>query len=59
MVAEGYLEGIDFHESLSPVAKLVYTHVVLALVVLFDLELVQLDVKKNLHGVLDMEMYLE
>jgi hypothetical protein len=53
------LEGIDFHEIFSPVVKLVSIHVVLALVVLLDLELVQLDVKTILHGVLDKEMYLE
>ena len=31
----------------------------LALVVFLDLELVQLDVKTVLHGVLDKEMYME
>jgi hypothetical protein len=41
LVAKGYsqMEGIDFHEIFSPVAKLVYVHIVLALVSLLDLEL--------------------
>ena len=51
LVAEGYLEGTDFHEIFSPIVKLVSIHVVLALVMLLDLELVQLDVKTVLHGV--------
>jgi hypothetical protein len=41
LVAKGYSqkEGIDFHEMFSPVVKLVSVRVVLALVVLLDLEL--------------------
>jgi hypothetical protein len=46
LVAEGDLKGIDFHESLSLVVKSLFLfHVVLELVVI-----VQLDVKKVLHG---------
>ena len=42
---------LHYHEIFSPVVKLVSIHVVLALVVLLDLELEQLDVKTNfLHG---------
>jgi hypothetical protein len=40
MVEELYLEDIYFYECLSRVVKLVYIHVVLALVVLIDIELV-------------------
>jgi len=53
------LEGIDFYESFSLVFKLVSIHVVLALVVSLDIELVQLDVKIVLHGILDKEIYME
>jgi hypothetical protein len=53
------VEGIDFHESSSLVVKFVSIHVVLALVVVLDLELVKLYVKTILHGVLDKEMYME
>jgi len=59
LVAEGYLEGIDFHEFFSPVVKHVSINVVLALVVLLYIELLQLDVKTILHGILDKEMYME
>jgi hypothetical protein len=62
LVEKGYSqkEGIDFHEIFSPVVKLVSIHVVLALVVLLDLELEKLDVKTTfLHGDLDEEIYME
>jgi hypothetical protein len=59
LVAKGYLDGSDFHEIFSPIVKLVSIHVVLALVVLLDLELGKLDVKIVLQGVLDQEMYME
>ena len=54
------MEGIDFHEIFSPVVKLVFVHIVLALLVFPDLELQQLDVKTTfLHGDLDEEIYME
>jgi hypothetical protein len=53
-------EVIDSHEIFSLVVKLVLVHVVLALVALLDLELEQLDVKKEfLHGDLDEDIYME
>ena len=62
LVAKGYsqVEGIDFHEIFSPVVKLVSICTVLALTVLLNLELEQLDVKKTfLHGDLNEEIYME
>eukprot|EP00253_Pinus_taeda_P008927 PITA_08927 len=62
LVAKGFSQkaGIDFHEIFSPVVKIVSIRIVLALVVLFDLELQQLDVKTAfLHGDLDEEIYME
>ena len=54
------MEGIYYHESFSPVVKLVSIRIVLALVALLDLELEQLDVKTTfLHGDLDEEIYME
>ena len=48
------MEGIDYHNIFSPVVKLVFILIVLALVALLDLELEQLDVKTDfLHGDLE------
>lgn len=52
-------EGIDFNEVFSPVVKYIFIRVLLAIVVLLDLELEQLDVKKTfLHGELEEEIYI-
>eukprot|EP00253_Pinus_taeda_P026081 PITA_26081 len=62
LVAKGFSQkaGVDFHEILSPVVKIVSIRIVLALVALFDLELQQLDVKTAfLHGDLYEEIYME
>ena len=54
------MEGIDYHDIFSLVFKLVSSCIVLALVVLLDLELEQLDVKTAfLHGDLDDEIFME
>ena len=54
------MEGIDYHGIFSPVVKLVSIRIVLALVVLLDLELKQLDVKTTfLHGDLDEDIFME
>ena len=54
------MEGIDYHETFSPVVKLVSICIVLVLVALLDLELEQLDVKKYfLHRDLDEEIFME
>jgi hypothetical protein len=62
LVAKGYSqkEGIDFHEIISPVLKIVSIRIVLELITLLDLELEKLDVKTTfLHGDLDEEIYME
>ena len=62
LVANGYsqVEGIDFHESFSPFAKLVSTCNVLTLNALLHLDLEKLDVKKTfIHGDLDEEINME
>jgi hypothetical protein len=62
LVAKGYSQkkGIDFHEIVSRIVKLVSIRVVLTLVVLLDLELEQLNVKTTfLHGDLDEEIFME
>jgi hypothetical protein len=47
LMARGYsqMKGIDFHEIFSPIVKLVFICIALALVSLLDLELEQLGVR--------------
>ncbi|KAM1671634.1 hypothetical protein ACFXTN_036619 [Malus domestica] len=61
LVAKGYAqkEGIDYNEVFSHVVKHSSIRILLALVVQFDLELAQLDVKTVfLHGDLEEEIYM-
>jgi hypothetical protein len=56
LVAKGYsqVEGIDFGEIFSPVAKLTSIRFVLSIVATFDLKVEQMDVKITfLHGDLE------
>ena len=56
LVAKGYsqVEGIDFGEIFSPIAKLTSIRFLLSIVVAFDLEVEQMDVKTTfLHGDLE------
>jgi hypothetical protein len=62
LVAKGYsqVEGIDFGEIFSPVAKLTSIRFLLFIVVAFDLEVEQMDVKTTfLHGDLEEEIYMK
>jgi hypothetical protein len=62
LVAKGYsqVEGIDFGEIFSPVAKLTSIRFILSIVVSFDLEVEQMDVKTTfLHGDLEEENYMK
>jgi hypothetical protein len=54
------VEGIDFGEIFSPVAKLTSIRLVLFVVVAFDFEVEQMDVKTTfLHGDLEEEIYMK
>jgi hypothetical protein len=62
LVEKGYsqVEGIDFGEIFSPVAKLTFVIFLLSIVVSFDLEVEQMDVKTPfLHGDLEEEIYMK
>jgi hypothetical protein len=62
LVAKGYsqVEGIDFGEIFSPVAKLNSIRFLLSIPVAFDLEVEQMDVKTTfLHGDLEEEIYMK
>lgn len=62
LVAKGFTqkEGIDYTETFSPVSKKDSLRIILALVVHFDLELQQMDVKTAfLNGDLEEEVYIK
>jgi hypothetical protein len=62
LVEKGYsqVEGIDFGEIFSLVAKLTSIRFILSIVVAFDLEVEQMDVKTTfLHGDLEEEIYMK
>jgi hypothetical protein len=62
LVAKGYsqVEGIDFGEIFSHVAKLTSIRFILSIVADFDLEVEQMDVKTTfLHGDLEEEIYMK
>ena len=61
LVAKGYTQraGIDYNEIFSPVVKFKTIRMMLAIMVHYDLELEQLDVKTAfLHGNLDEKIYM-
>jgi hypothetical protein len=61
-VAKGYsqVEGIDFGEIFSPIAKLTSIRFLLSVAVTFDFEVEQMDVKTTfLHGDLEEEIYMK
>jgi hypothetical protein len=62
LVAKGYsqVEGIDFGDIFSPVSKLTSIRFLLYVVVAFDFEVEQMDVKTTfLHGDLEEEIYMK
>ena len=62
LVAKGYsqVEGIDFGEIFSPIAKLTYIIFLLSIADTFDLEVEQMDVKTTfLHGDMEEEIYMK
>ena len=62
LVLKGYsqVEGVDFGEIFSPVAKLTSIRFLLSIIVAFDLEVEQMDVKITfLHGDLEEEIYMK
>ena len=62
LVAKGFRQQyvVDFDEIFSPVVKMTTLRFLFGVVVVEDLELIQLDVKKTfLHGDLEGELYME
>ena len=62
MVAKGYsqVEGIDFGEMFSPVERLTSIRFILSIVVSFDIELKNMDVRTMLlHGDMEEEIYMK
>jgi hypothetical protein len=62
LVAKGYsqVEGVDFQETFSPVARFTTMRVLLTMAADMDLEVHQLDIKTAfLNGYLDGEIYME
>ena len=62
LVAKGYsqVEGIDFGEIFSPVAKLTSIRLLLSVVAAFDFQVEQRDLKTTfLHGDMEEEIYMK
>ena len=62
LVTKGYLqvEGVNFGEIFSPIAKLISIRVLTPLATTFDLEIEKMDVKTTfLHGDIEEEIYMK
>jgi hypothetical protein len=62
LVCKGYaqIEGIDFEETFSPVARMEAIHLILAYACSKNIKVYQMDVKSNfLNGELEEEVYIE
>jgi hypothetical protein len=62
LIAKGYsqVEGIDFGEIFSPVAKLTSVRFLLSIAAAFDFEVEHMDVKTTfLHGDMEEEIYMK
>jgi hypothetical protein len=62
LVAKGYseVEGVDFGEIFSPVAKLASIRVLMSMAAAYDLEIKQMDVNTTfIHGDLEEEIYMK
>ena len=62
LVAKGYsqVEGVNFGDNFSPIAKLTSIRVLMSLAATFNLEIKQMDVKTTfLHGDLEEEIYMK
>ena len=62
LVINGFAQnkGIEFDEIFSPIVKMTSIRTILSLVMVEDLHLEQLDVKKTfLHGDLEEEIYMQ
>eukprot|EP00253_Pinus_taeda_P025461 PITA_25461 len=62
LVEKGYsqVSGIDFGDIFSPISKVVFVRLLLSVVVAFDFEVEQMDVKVTfLHGDLEEEIYMK
>ena len=62
MVAKGYsqVEGVNFGEIFSPIAKLTSIRLLMYLATTFDFEIEKIDVKTTfLHGYLEEEIYMK
>ncbi|KAM1839706.1 hypothetical protein ACFX14_014506 [Malus domestica] len=62
LVAKGYKqrEGLDYFDTYSPVTRITSIHMLIAIAVIHNLEIHQMDVKTAfLNGELDEEIYME
>ena len=62
LIAKGYAQtnGVDYSDTFSPIARLTFVHLFISLVVSYDWDLYQLDIRNAfLHGNLQEEVYMK